>query len=78
MPKFSVVKGDITDQTTDVIVNASNTSLLAGGDQGVNGAVHKKVVKKFTRPASWLGFNWVKYLLVKPSLLQLGTCLQVS
>ncbi len=54
---LELTQGDITDQTTDAIVNAANTALQMGG--GVAGAIRRKGGPKIQEECNEIGGTYV-------------------
>ena len=54
---LELVQGDITEQTTDTIVNAANTALQMGG--GVAGAIQRKGGPKIQEDCNRIGGTYV-------------------
>jgi O-acetyl-ADP-ribose deacetylase (regulator of RNase III) len=62
---ISIIKGDITLQQVDAIVNSANPSLLAGG--GVCGAIHKAAGPELEAACKAIGRRGVGAAVITPA-----------
>lgn len=62
---ISILKGDITRQNVDAIINSANPSLLAGG--GVCGAIHRAAGSKLEAACKLIGRRNVGNAVITPA-----------